>query len=85
MIRLDGMFDGDAVSIMMLMDNEITDACYAFAPHQNVMDVGAYRGLTNAMAIPKQLTANINNWHLADSEYETTDEQHDYMRELSMM
>ena len=82
---LNADFDGDAVAVMMCLDNEITDACYAFAPHQNLMDVGTYRGLTNAPAIPKQLTGNINNWHLMRTEQPTTREQENFMHELSMM
>lgn len=78
-------FDGDAVAVMMCMDNAITDACYAFAPHQNILDVGSYRELTNANAIPKQVTANINNYHLAGTEQESTQEQVDFMNELAMM
>lgn len=67
---------------MMCMDDDVTKAAYAFAPHQNIPDVGSYRQLTNAAAITKPVSANTNNWYRAGQETPVTDEQDEWMRML---
>lgn len=77
-------FDGDACAVMMLMDNQMTELMYAFAPHQNVLDVGEYRQMTSAMVITKPVTSSINHWYRLGEEEEPSQEQLDYTMSLAM-
>lgn len=55
-------FDGDQMSLMLMLDNFMADQIEALAPHKNILDPNQPRGLTNVADMPKPVASTINNW-----------------------
>lgn len=56
-------YDGDAVGIMLMLDDLMTQNVSMLEPHNSVFDMSKPRAPSNVMAIPKPVIANINNWY----------------------
>lgn len=78
---LNADFDGDQTSMALCVDEWMADKAYAFAPHQNVMDSGNYRKLTDCFAVTKPFALNVGNW-FRNQNMERTAEQEDFLKEL---
>lgn len=54
-------FDGDQVSVLMLMDNETTEATVALSPSKNTYSMAAPRKISGNPALSKPVAATIAN------------------------
>ena len=50
---------------MFMLDDVLTDATTPLLPHKNVYDMSRPMAISNVMAIPKPVIANMNNWYYA--------------------
>jgi hypothetical protein len=55
-------FDGDQMSLALMLDNEMSDMAEALAPHKNIIDTNQPRNLTNVAEIPKPVASTISSW-----------------------
>lgn len=60
---LNADFDGDAIGMMLALDDVMADALNVHRGAYNVFDVSRPRQLSDTMAIPKPVVANINRWY----------------------
>ena len=62
-------FDGDAIGLLLALDSSMSKELNRLQPHYNVYDMSKPRSVSNVMAIPKPVIANINNWLDEKQEY----------------
>lgn len=55
-------FDGDQMSLMLMLDNAMSRAAEALAPHKNMIDPNKPRSLTNVAELPKPVSSTIGAW-----------------------
>ena len=55
--------DGDAIGLLLCLDGVMAKEVNRLQPHYNVTDMSKPRSISNVMAIPKPVIANINNWY----------------------
>jgi hypothetical protein len=55
-------FDGDQMSLQLMLDNHMSRAAEALAPHKNILDPNQPRNLTNVAEIPKPVASTISSW-----------------------
>lgn len=55
-------FDGDQMSLMLMLDNMMSNEAEALAPHKNMIDPNQPRSLTSVAEIPKPVASTISSW-----------------------
>jgi hypothetical protein len=59
-------FDGDQMSLMLMLDNVMSEEAEALAPHRNILDPNNPRSLTNVADMSKPVASTINCWMTTD-------------------
>lgn len=59
---LNADFDGDALHVMLLLDDDMVQKTATLQGHYNVWDMSKPRNSSDAMSIPKPVVANINRY-----------------------
>ena len=59
---LNADFDGDALHVMLLLDDDMVQKTTTLKGHYNVWDMAKPRSSSDAMSIPKPVIANINRY-----------------------
>lgn len=68
-------FDGDALNLVLSIDNETTKGLENLAPHKNIYDLNNPRSLSSAASLPKTISSTIANWYTKVDEVPITPEQ----------
>jgi len=55
-------FDGDQMSLMLTLDNVMSEQTEGLAPHKNILDPNKPRSLTSVANIPKPVASTISSW-----------------------
>ena len=76
-------FDGDQMSIMLMLDQEMSRATDAMAPHKSFLDPNNVRSVTAAASIPKPVGSTIGNWLVDNTTRIPTEEQIAFTNSLS--
>lgn len=71
------------MSLMLALDNYMTEELNALAPHRNILDTNKPRSLTSAASFPKPVSATINSWMMCPRPPVTDQNKLAFMAELS--
>jgi hypothetical protein len=78
-------FDGDAMTVILMLDNKMSEAIQALAPHKNMLDPDRPLELTNVAAVPKTQASNLSNWMRGtDRNSIQTPDQKSYLEQLAL-
>ena len=67
-VALNADFDGDACSVIILLDNKLSKEADAFWPHKNTYDVNALRTVSGNVSIIKPVVAMISSRVITERE-----------------
>jgi hypothetical protein len=76
-------FDGDAMNLVLALDNASALAWMALAPHTSMIDINQSRKLSQAAAMPKPVVTTINAW-LTEPNQQPNEEQLAFMRSIQI-
>ena len=62
------MYDGDALNLILSVDNKMADMWDPLAPHHNIFTLTEPKEISGNIPLPKPVTAIICNWLLDKDE-----------------
>lgn len=74
----------DQMSLMLMLDNQMSDQIEALAPHKNVIDINNPRTLTGAATMPKPVASTISNWIAHNRVLENDPIKRQFLESLAM-
>lgn len=76
-------FDGDAMTMMFMLDNYMSQAIEPLSPHKNMVDPNHPRTLTGVASMPKPVASSIINWLAGyDRTFDLDDKQQAFRQRL---